>query len=171
MVSSWPGSTPFCRPKPGLHLHAGGVGQEPEEYIAPLAPVWGPLVSQRSPHRRGFQCRPSPGHTPAWWAPCVLESHQHPQFAAGARCAYCWVPKQRTISVPGAAEGGGVPRGNLSFSIWLAPLIPTLNVLFSHNRHPKSARLSETGTQRDNLRHPFSRLNRLLPPRSLTMVS
>ena len=100
-----------------------------------------------------------------------LNSTSIPGFAAGAGCAYCGVTKQRTISVPGEAEGGGIPQGNLSCSIWLAPLIPTLNVLFSHNHHPKSARLSEMGTQRDNLRHPFSRLDQLLPSRSLTMVS
>ena len=101
MLSSWPGSAPVCRPKPGPRLHAVGVGQEAEVDVAPTAPVRGLLISQRSLHGKGVHCRPSPGHTPAWWAPCLLESHQHPRPCSQSNVQSLYLGQLRTWVSPG----------------------------------------------------------------------
>ena len=145
MVSSCPGSAPFCRPKPGSHLHSGGVGQEPEEYIAPSAPVRDLLSAREVCTGRASGADPHQGTRLPGGHHVSLNPTSIPRFAAGAHCTYCWVPKQCTSSVPGAAEGGGVPRGNLSCSIWLAPLIPTLNVLSQPQPPPQISQTVRDG--------------------------
>lgn len=77
-----PGLRALLSPKAWFPSAFGGSRTGTRGVHRPLGPCAGSAVSQRSLHGTGFRCRPSPGHTPAWWAPCVLESHQHPRVCS-----------------------------------------------------------------------------------------